>query len=73
MKWKEVRNLYSEQFVKFEAIELHVEGNKEFINEMSIIKAITDGKQAAKEFINCKPGQLVYSTKNEEIVIQLDT
>lgn len=71
MKWKEVRNLYPEQFVKFEVIESHIEGNKELIDEVAIIKAITDGKQAMKEFINCKTAQLVYSTKNEELVLQL--
>ena len=24
-----------------------------------------------KEFIHCKPGQLVYSTNNEQLIIQL--
>ena len=71
MKWKEVRELYPEQFVKFEIVESHVEENKEFIDEVAIIKAIADGKEAMKEFINSKPGQLVYSTKNEELVVEL--
>lgn len=71
MKWKEVRELYPEQFVKFEIVESHVQDNKEFIDEVAIIKAIADGKEAMKEFINCKPGQLVYSTKNKELIVQL--
>lgn len=71
MKWQEVRELYPEQFVKFEIVESHIQDDKEFIDEVAIIKAIVDGKEAMKEFINCKSGQLVYSTKNEELVVQL--
>ncbi len=54
MKWQEVRELYPEQFVKFEIVESHIQDDKEFIDEVAIIKAIADGKEAMKEFINCK-------------------
>lgn len=52
MKWQEVRELYPEQFVKFEIVESHIQNDKEFIDEVAIIKAIADGKEAMKEFIN---------------------
>ena len=71
MKWKEVRELYPNQFVKFEILESHIEENKEYVDDIAIIKGISDGKEARKEFINCKSGQLVFNTKNEELVIQL--
>lgn len=71
MKWKDVRELYPNQFVKFEILESHIEDNKEYVDDIAIIKAISDGKEARKEFINSKPGQLVYNTKNEELIIQL--
>jgi len=71
MKWKEVRTLYPDKFVKFEVIESHTQDGKEYIDEVAIIRAIEDGKEAMKEFVNCKPGQLVYSTKNEQLIIQL--
>lgn len=71
MKWQEVRELYPNQFVKFEILESHIEDNKEFVDDIAVIKAISDGKEARKEFINCKPGQLVYNTKNKELIIQL--
>ena len=71
MKWKEVRELYPDRFVKFEVVESHTEDGKEYIDEVAIIRAIEDGKEAMKEFINCKLGQLVYSTKNEQLIIQL--
>ncbi|SHK44866.1 hypothetical protein SAMN02745163_03828 [Clostridium cavendishii DSM 21758] len=71
MKWQEVRELYPNQFVKFEIIESHQIDNKEYVDEVAIIKAIKDGKEAIKEFTKCKNGQVVYSTKNEELVIEL--
>lgn len=71
MKWKEVRELYPNQFVKFEILESHIKDNKEYVDDVAIIKALSDGKDARKEFINCKKGQLVYNTKNEELIIQL--
>jgi hypothetical protein len=46
-------------------------GNKEFVDDVAVIKSISDGKEAMKEFVKCKPGQLIYSTKNEEVIIQL--
>lgn len=59
MTWAEVRELYPDQYIKFEIVESHVIGNKEFVDDVAIIKAISDEKEAKKEFINCKEGQLV--------------
>ncbi|WP_158523398.1 hypothetical protein [Clostridium taeniosporum] len=44
MKWKEVRELYPNQFVKFEILESHIKDNKEYVDDVAIIKAISDGK-----------------------------
>ena len=71
MTWQEVRNLYPNRFVKFEIVESHVEGGKEFVDEIAFIKDIDDGKEAMREFINCKDNQFVYSTKHEQLVIEL--
>lgn len=56
MKWNKVRTLYPDQFVKFEIVESHVNDNKEYVDEVAIIKAIPNGKDAIKEFVNCKEG-----------------
>jgi hypothetical protein len=69
--WKEVRKSYPNQFIKFEIIESHIEDNKEIVDEVAVIKAIADDKEAMREFINRKEGQFVYSTKNENVVIEL--
>lgn len=71
MKWQEVRELYPDKFILFKIFESHVIGNKEYVDDVPLIKAISDGKEAMKEFTDCKLGQLVYSTRNEEIIIQL--
>ncbi len=71
MKWDEVRAMYPESFVKFEVLDSHVIYNKEYVDDVAVIKAMTDGKAAMKEFISCKEGQFVYSTKNEKVIIEL--
>lgn len=71
MKWQEVRELYPDQFVKFKVLESRVIKNKEYVDDVAVIKAISDGKEAMKEFVNCKPGELIYSTKNKEVVIEI--
>ena len=71
MKWEEVRKLYPNQFVKFEIVESHVADNKEYVDDVAVIKAVADGKEAMKEFVNRKEGQYVYSTNNAEVVIEL--
>jgi hypothetical protein len=46
MKWEEVRKMYPEQFVKFEIVNSHIIGDKEFIDEIAIINCYKDGKEA---------------------------
>ena len=71
MTWQEVRVLYPDQFVKFEILESHINGDKEYVDEVAVIKPIKDGKEAIKEFIHRKEDQLVYSTKNKDLIIGL--
>jgi len=71
MTWEEVRRLYPDQFVKFEVVESHKEGNKEIVDDVAVIKPLADGKEAMKEFVHRKEGHLVYSTKNEKVIIEL--
>lgn len=71
MKWQELRNLYPNQFVKFEIVESHIEEDKEYVDEVAFIQAITDSKEAMREFRKCKQGQFIYSTKNESLIIEL--
>ena len=70
MMWSEVKKLYPYQFVKFEIVESHEDDKYRYVDDVEVIKVIKNGNKAMKEFIKCKNGQLVYSTANEEIVIE---
>ncbi|MCC0705022.1 hypothetical protein IC213_18360 [Clostridioides sp. ES-S-0049-02] len=71
MKWSEVRNLYPSSFVKLEILESHIQNEKEYVDEVALIKLIPDNKEALKEFNRCKDKEIVYNTKNKEFVIDI--
>ncbi|OAA90660.1 hypothetical protein [Clostridium ljungdahlii] len=71
MKWEEVRKIYSNQFVKLQILEWHMEGNNKYIDNMAIIKAIKDNREATKELVRSKGDVLVYHTGNEDIVLEV--
>ena len=71
MKWQEVRELYPNKFVKIEVIESHMVEEKEYVDEVAVIKAIEDSKEAMREFIKCKNKEVIYSTKNKEFIIDV--
>lgn len=71
MKWQEVRELYLNKFVKIEVIESHVVDEKEYVDEVAVIKAIEDSKEAMREFVKCKNKEIIYSTKNKEFIIDV--
>ncbi|NMB26828.1 MAG: hypothetical protein GX987_02095 [Tissierellia bacterium] len=71
MKWKEVRKIYPNKFVKLQIIEYHMEGNKKYVDDMAIIKVIDDNKEATKELVESGEDIIVYHTGNEEIAIEV--
>jgi predicted phosphatase len=71
MKWEEVRRLYPSQYVLLEELEMHIEGDKKYIDEVAIIKAIQDPKEATRELVTAKPNTIVYHTDKENIVVQI--
>ena len=71
MKWQEVRELYPNKFVKIEVIESHVVDEKEYVDEVAVIKAIEDTKEAMREIVKCKNKEIIYSTKNKEFIIDV--
>ena len=71
MKWSEVRELYPNKFVKFEVLNYYTHDIKRYVDDIAVITVINDGMDAMKEFSQCKEGQFVYSTQNEQIVIEV--
>ncbi|WP_163538972.1 hypothetical protein [Gracilibacillus sp. YIM 98692] len=70
MKWSEVRQLYPSQFVKLKVLSSHIENDQEFIEDIAVIKPISD-KLATKELLRSKGDELVYHTVHENIVLEV--
>jgi hypothetical protein len=69
MKWEEVKKIYPERYVLLQVLQSHVEGDKKYIDDVAIIRAIDDSKEATRELVNAKPGTLVYHTSKDKIEI----
>ncbi|MDN8592729.1 hypothetical protein Q0V21_28825 [Paenibacillus sp. 11B] len=70
MKWQEVRELFSDQFVLVSIIHYHEEDNKKIVDEVAPIRTVSE-KDANKEFFRVEPGNFVYHTSNQDFVIHL--
>jgi len=70
MKWKEVRKIYPNQFVKLEVLDSHIEADKKYIDNVAI-KGTIEEKDATKELINCTDNAIVYHTNNKEITLTI--
>ncbi|GAA3315707.1 hypothetical protein GCM10020331_011160 [Ectobacillus funiculus] len=70
MKWKEVRELFPNQFVLLSILSYHEKKTIKIIDEVAPIRVIPD-EMANKEFFRVKPGTVVYHTGNEECVIHI--
>lgn len=71
MQWKEVRKIYSEQYVKLQILASHIEGNTKFIDEVALIRAIQNPHEATRELLKAKDGVIVSHTANEELKVEV--
>lgn len=71
MKWKAVRELYPNQFVLLKVLKYHTIDDKRYIDDVAVVKPIEDPKEATKLLVNGEADDLVYHTKNEEIVVKV--
>lgn len=65
MKWNEIRNIYPNQFVKFEVLKSHIENDKEYVDEIAVIGPIADDK-ATRELLESKDNVLIYHTAHRK-------
>lgn len=70
MKWNDVRNIYPDQFVKFEVLKSHVEKDKEYVDEIAVIGSVNDN-DATKELLKAKDNILVYHTSKDNVVLKI--
>ncbi len=71
MKWEEIRKIWPNQYVLLEILECHVEGNKKYIDEMAVIRAIQDPVEATRTLVRSKGNRFVYHTGNKEVVMEI--
>ena len=71
MQWSEVREHFPEQYVLVEELKSHIENNKLHVEEVAVIKSITDAKEAWQELFFAKNERFVYHTSNENIIIDV--
>ena len=71
MKWDEVRKIYPERFVKIQILDSHIENNIRYIDDMAVIQAFDDEKEATRELVRSKDEILVYHTGKEKIEVPI--
>lgn len=57
------------QICKIQILESHMDGNVRKADDMSVIKAFNDSKEATRELVRAKDDILVYHTENENIEV----
>ncbi|MDR3601752.1 MAG: hypothetical protein P4L49_14925 [Desulfosporosinus sp.] len=71
MKWEEVRKIYPDRFVKIQILEAHIEDNVRYIDDMAVVKAFDDEREATRELVRTKDDELVYHTGKEKLEVQI--
>jgi len=71
MKWEEVRRLYPNQYVQVKIIKSNIEGNMEKVEEVAIIRSISDSAEATEELMRSRGDTLVYHTRNEKMEMEI--
>ena len=71
MKWEEVRRLCPNQYVQVKIIKSNVVGNMEKIEEVAIIRSISNSAEATDELMRSRGDTLVYHTRNEKMELEI--
>ncbi|GGJ08374.1 hypothetical protein GCM10010885_16870 [Alicyclobacillus cellulosilyticus] len=74
MLWSEVRELFPNQYVLVKELKSHYVGEHTLhIEEVALVRTISDPHQAWIELFSAPAGHFVYHTSHPEIVIELKT
>lgn len=71
MNWNEVRKIYPDRFVKLRILKSRIENQVRYVEEVAVIQAFDDEKEATRELVRSKNDILVYHTGKEKIEIQI--
>jgi len=71
MKWEEVRKIYPDRFVKIQILEAHIEDNVRYIDDMAVVKAFDDEREATRELVRTKDDEIVYHTGKQKLEVPI--
>lgn len=71
MKWEEVRKIYPDRFVKMQVLQGRIENDVRYIDEVAVINAFADNKEATMELARAKNDIIVFHTSNEKLEIPI--
>lgn len=71
MQWSEVRKLFPDTFVVLQDLRSHVDKGVVHVEEVAVIRPLSDGKEAVREMRQCKGDKFIYHTSKDEIVIPI--
>ena len=71
MKWEQVRELYPNRFVKLQILKSHIENNVRYIEDVAVIQAFDNDKEATRALVRSTENELVYHTGKDKIEIQI--
>ena len=71
MKWEEVRRIYPNRFVKIQILKAHTEDNVRYIDDMAVMQAFDDDREATRELVRTKDDILVYHTGKEKLEVEI--
>ncbi len=73
MHWSEVRTLYPDQFVYLEDLRSHVEDGHLHVEEVALIRPLTDTRETWDAFKSAHDRRFIYHTSQEQIVMDIVT
>lgn len=71
MQWDEVRRLYPNQYVRVKIIRSRIKGNVELVEDVAIIRSISNSADATAELMRSRDDTLVYHTRNEKMELEI--
>lgn len=71
MKWNEIREIYPNQWVKLLILSSHETNDKEYIDEMEVLKNFTSDDEATDALVDCTDKEILYHTNKDEIYSEI--
>ncbi len=73
MQWAEVRMMFPDTFLVLEDLKSHVEDGSLVVEEVAVVRPLTDGKEVTQALRNCKGTTFIYHTKHDRIAMPIRT